>query len=265
MDAQTTRADATCSHTASVRGQYRTDPYGTAGTIFQKSNPAVVHVLRVEVTKTVTPTSAHWGEPVTYTIVIRNESDLPLQRVKVFDSRAAQWFDISDVTVNGKHLSEEHLADGILVGALPAGERAVLTFQALPRETAPDAPVSAAEITYEYELQGVSYPGRVLSNPAELVRAKPGISIWKVADRAAAWEEGPPVLYQIKVENTGNVPLHQVEVTNSLPPQLEYVPCSLRIEGRPPAEVLSLEQGIVIGDLAVEETVEIRFYARVKP
>ncbi|MBQ1351205.1 MAG: DUF11 domain-containing protein [Oscillospiraceae bacterium] len=265
MDAQTTRADAVCPHTASVRGQYRMDPYGTAGTISQKSNPAVVHVLRVEVTKTVVPTSAHWGEPVTYTIVICNKSDLPLQRVKVFDSHAAQWFDISNVTVNGNHLSEEPLADGILVGTLPAGERAVLTFQALPRETAPDAPVSAAEVTYEYELQGMSHSGRVLSNPAELVRIQPGISIWKAADRAAAWEEGPPVLYQIKVENTGNVPLHQVEVTNSLPPQLEYVPRSLHIEGRTPAEAVSLEQGIALGDLAVDETVEIRFYARVKP
>lgn len=261
MESQMTRSP----YTASVSGQYRTEPYGAAGTIFQKSNPVTVHVLRVKVTKTVVPTCAHRGEHVTYTIVISNESDLPLRQVQVFDSHTAQWFDISNIVLNEESLPGCLLADGVPVGDLPAGGRAIVTFDALPRETAPAAPMSAAEVTYEYELQGVSHTGRALSNPAELMMVQPGLSIWKAADRMVVLPDGPPVLYQIKVENTGNVPLSQVKVVDFLPPQLEYVPDSLRIDGRPVEKPVFIARGISLGGLAVEQTVEIQFYAQVKP
>ena len=261
MESQMTRSVCT----ASVSGQYRTDPYGAAGTILQKSNPVTVYVLRVKVTKTVTPTCAHPGEHVTYTIVISNESDLPLGQVQVFDSHTAQWFDISNVARNGETLPDALLADGILVGDLPAGGRAVVTFDALARETAPAAPMSAAEVTYEYELQGVRHGGRALSNPAELMMVQPGLSVWKAADRMVVLPDGPPVLYQIKVENTGNVPLSQVKILDLLPPQLEYVPNSLRIDGKLAEKPVSFARGVHLGDLAVEQTAELQFYARVKP
>ncbi|MGI6498662.1 MAG: DUF11 domain-containing protein [Oscillospiraceae bacterium] len=250
-------------YTAAVSGRYSAHPYGVEGTVSHVSNPVAVHVLRVTATKTVTPACAHRGEFVTYTIVICNESDLPIEQVKVLDPETARWFEIPDLYVEGKRLSEGDLQEGVSVGTLPPGQRATVAFDALARDWVPTAPMSAAQVQYEYEGEEGRCRGSILSNPAELMIVQPGISICKTADRGVATRGGGSVRYLLKVENTGNIPLTDVVVTDLLPPQMEYVKGSTRIDDGPPIQ-MDPEKGVFLDTLEAEQGVDIQYDARVK-
>lgn len=263
MVSSETREKAAFPYTAAVSGQYNAHPYGVEGIVSHVSNPVVVHVLRVTVTKTVTPVCARRGEFVTYTIVVCNESDLAIEQVKIVDQDTARWFEIPDICLDGKPLPEGDLKEGILIGTLPPGGRIMVAFDALARESVPTAPMSVAEVFYEYEGKNGRCAGRAQSNPAELVIVHPGVSIWKTADQEELTPDGDPVRYQLKVENTGNVALTDVVVTDLLPPQMEYLPGSTCIDHGPPFH-MDPEEGIFFATLEVEQAVDIQYHARVK-
>ncbi len=263
MDSFETHGEASFPYTAAVSGQYTAHPYGVGGTVSHVSNPVVVHVIHVVATKTVTPACARRGEFVTYTIVICNESDLPIHQVKIIDQDTAEWFEIPDIRLDGRSVPEGDLKKGIFIGTLPPGGRSVVTFDALARESVPPTLISAAEVSYEYEGEIGRSEGSVLSNPAELVIIRPGVHIWKTADREVLTADDHPVRYHLRVENTGNVPLANVVVTDTLPPQMEYLPGSTQIDNGSSAHIDPMN-GIFLGTLEIEQTVEIQFYARVK-
>ena len=258
-----THEGASFPYTAMVSGQYAVHPYGVGGTVSHVSNPAVVHVIHVVATKTVTPVCARRGEFVTYTIVICNESDLPIHQVKLLDQDVAEWFQVPDICLDGTSVAEGDLKQGIFVGTLPPGGRAVITFDALARESVPSTLISAAEVSYIYECGTGQKEGCILSNPAELVMIQPGIWIGKKADREVLAADDTPVQYHLKVENTGNIALSNVVVTDIIPAQMEYLPDSTQIDHGASAHI-DPTKGVFLGTLEAKQTVDIQFYAKIK-
>lgn len=261
MISKETHGETTGGGTASVCGRYRVRPYGAEGTVSRESNAAPLRVVHVSVTKTVSPPCVRWGQWASHTIVVCNESDIPIRQIELFDRETAKGFLISKLRCNGTALPPGDLETGLSIGVLPPGGRAVVTFDARARSPVPAAQASTADVRYCYQGEAGEQTGIACSNPAEVLILHPDIHVWKTADQTVLPPEGRPVEYRLFVKNTGNVPLFEVAVLDRLPTGMAYVPGTTRIDGGPPGEKHP-GQGILLGTLEAGQTVEIHYLAR---
>ncbi|WP_326567204.1 hypothetical protein VSH64_35975 [Amycolatopsis rhabdoformis] len=180
----TAKAPVSDTH-ASVAG---TDPLGKSVTAAADADvPLIAPAL--EVTKTVDPAVVHGGEPVTWTITVRNTGDSPLNPVVVTDATTP--------------------ACARTFGALAAGAQQSFPCTANPTLTT----------TNTVTATGTDLSGQLVSDTASATAKviHPALSITKTAAPTQV-REGDRVTFTVTLKNTGDAPLDDVAVADERTP-----------------------------------------------
>lgn len=247
------------SNTASVVGRYNCSAL-CFGDLSAVSEPVVIEVMDVSLTKTVSATCAAPGATVRYTITLRNDSSLPIANVLITDPEIEDLLEVGAIFYNGLPVTGS-LSEGILIPGVGAGACAALTFDAaVPDETTGVITnVAAAAFDFTTALCG-TVRETVTSNEAVLNVISPALTITKTADRCTVTPEEPTVTFTLTVTNTGTCPVENVVVTDVLPAGLTYVAGSTSVNGDDPTD-LNPAAGISLGTLAVDAAATIEFQA----
>jgi uncharacterized repeat protein (TIGR01451 family) len=161
------------------------------------SDTAVVAILRpgIALDKTASPASVHVGDNITYTYAVTNTGNTPLSGVSVTDDRlGAVPFIGGDTNTNG---------------ILDTGETWIFRAMYLVKTNDPNPLVNNAVAS------GTDNLSRTVTatDTASVAVLKPGITLVKTADRAAAHADDT-ITYTYAVTNTGNTPLSGVSVSD---------------------------------------------------
>ncbi|QJC50802.1 DUF11 domain-containing protein [Paenibacillus albicereus] len=155
--------------------------------IEQAASVTVLEVPDITLVKSVSPESARPGETVAYTLVVTNTGNTVLTSASVADPQ------------------------GRLTQALPdlaPGESRTQTLLYRVPENAPETVVNVAIA------EGSSSTAVVIDeDDADLFVIREAIALRKTADRAEA-RPGEPITYTLEVENTGNVTLSALALTD---------------------------------------------------
>jgi uncharacterized repeat protein (TIGR01451 family) len=160
--------------------------------------PAAVLQYRMEVTMSAEPPAAHPGETITYTCLLNNVGDLPFHDIAV----------TNDVSGNATFRSGDVNADT----ALDPGETWVFTSTYTVREGDPPsliatATISATTSTFIAVVQTETVTTTTLPDET------PGVGLEKTASPASV-HAGDNITYTYSVNNTGNIPLSQILVSD---------------------------------------------------
>ena len=201
------------TNTARVTGY---DPRGTA---WSDEDSATVDVVRpaLEIVKEADKTVIYPGERVHFTLRVRNWGDVPLSRVNVIDSMPQCYLSRAEGDNGNRKLDpgEEWVytcdvtfCKGEVVS--PSGASEV--------GAACTVPGLCADATNTATVKAKDPRGRTLSAEAsvfiDLIR--PGLDVSKTANRTVV-QPGDEVNYTIKVKNTGDTPLANVTLADSMP------------------------------------------------
>ena len=253
--------DSVCN-TAQASAVYDCTVCGGAvrGNLTAVSEPVCIDVVDVQLVKTVNPTCVLRGEPVIYTIAVRNCSTLPLTELTVTDGTIARYFDVGTIRVNGVVTAGDPAA-GIPVPGLLAGATAVVTIEATPTAEVPEIVENTAVADYGFStVCGGAAAGTARSNGVELRVENPELTVVKEAGRCFVTPAEPTVTYTVTLTNTGTCPLEDLLAVDEIPERLTYVAGSTVINGDAPVD-LDPAGGIELGALAVGENAVIRYDA----
>ncbi len=229
-------------------------------TVSAVSEEVCLHVVDLSLRKTVTPTSVRAGEPVTYTIAIRNDSTLPITSLLLTDPTLAQYFEVGTIRINGA-VAGGNPSTGIPVPGIGAGGTAVVTIQATPLSGGPSVIENVARVEFDFTtICGGRSTAAAVSNQVLLRVMEPGLELTKEADQCYLSCEEPVVTYTLTATNTGNCPLTNVVVVDSLPDGLSYVPGTTSVnDGQPVDRDPGL--GVDVGALGPQESATVAFQA----
>jgi len=253
--------DPICN-TAQARADYDCTACGGAvvGALNVVSEAVCVDVVDVQLVKTVNPTCVLRGEPVIYTIAIRNCSTIPVTGLTVTDETLAQYFDVGTIRVNGVITAGDPEA-GIPVPGILAGATAVVTIEATPTAEAPAVVENTAFAAYAFETTcGGTATATAVSNATELQVANPELTVIKEADRCFVTLAEPTLTYTVTLTNTGTCPLDNVLTVDEIPERLSYVAGTTIINGDDPVD-LDPAAGIDLGSLAVNQSATVQYDA----
>ncbi|AOR23338.1 DUF7507 domain-containing protein [Clostridium taeniosporum] len=255
-------------NTASISYTYTVDPNnpngasggGNTNTVYTEVNHG--EIPPEEAIKTVDRNPTTPGDIITYTITAKNTGNVPVTNVIVKDvvPQGTTFVDGS-VVVNGLSKPSEDPNIGINVGTIDAGDTAIISFEVLVGDTAPNLLTNTADIEYSYTVDPDKPPidNIVPTNPVDTTNLKSSIKLEKVADRTGA-VVGDIVRYSIFVTNDGEIALNNIIITDPLSPGLQYAD-NLTINGSPSNQ--SILTGVNIGSLAVGAGATIAFDAEI--
>jgi len=218
----------------------------------------------VSLTKTA-PQTGSPGDPITYTITVRNTGNVTLEGLEVTDNLPSDLENPRNLVVLP--------AAGATGGFNPAGTELRLTLEPL-------APRESVVITFVATISEDARLGTMIENEARVEHpyletvydedsattliGNPRVSLTKTAPQTGS--PGDTITYTITVRNTGNVTLEGLEVTDSLPSELEnprnlvILPAAGATGGFNPA---GTELRLTLGSLAPGQSVVITFVATI--
>ncbi|THF76202.1 DUF7507 domain-containing protein [Cohnella fermenti] len=193
--------DGLISNRAEVVFQYQSVPGGEINTGGIPSNAVVTPVLppdyTIAIAKTADRTTVAPGESIRYTLTVTNLSNAPLTNVRVTDP-ALQFEQVIPFLPSDESRTFE--VTSVVPLGTAANTRLVNTADAVSDQV---GPVSGTAIV--------------------TVLPVPGFAVRKTADRTTAFP-GDTIVYTIAVTNTGNAPLNDVHITDSLLGLVETIP-----------------------------------------
>ncbi|MCK6073735.1 DUF11 domain-containing protein [Paenibacillus silvae] len=227
-----------------------------SGTVASNALTIPVTLPNVTVLKTATITDVAVGETFTYSVVTTNAGIQTINNVILTDSLpSALSFVPGSVTVRGTNIPASNPASGITLGTLNAGASATVTFQVTVQSLPTGGSLlNRASVSYS----SGAFTGISNSNSITTPVYQPVISIVKSASETNA-TLGDQLTYTLQVTNTGNLAA-QVNVTDTIPAGLTFVPDSVTVNGtaRPGASPLT---GITLGSLAPAGSATVVFRA----
>jgi uncharacterized repeat protein (TIGR01451 family) len=219
----------------------------------------VTDILKVKLLKEADKTNVIIGDTITYSIKVDNQSTIAISNVVVKDTDISPFLSISNIKLNDVAVPPgQNLQTGILIASIPKKSEAIITFEAVVLEGAPDVISNIATGTYLYKDGDTTGNGDVTSNEVEVDCVKAKIEITKSATKNVVKENGEEVQYILSVYNSGNVLVSDIIVTDAIPTGMTYVPNSTIIGANPPVNDSPVD-GINIGSLAAGATQTVKF------
>ncbi|MGL4877022.1 hypothetical protein [Paraclostridium dentum] len=197
-------------------------------------------------------------EKLTYTIILKNESDCPYQNIIVTDVIGFGAVYIPNTfSLNGINIPGANPNCGVDIGNLAKGKMAIVTFDI---EICPQCPPeyidNFATITYTDCCDNTS-----VSIDTNIVRTKlvhVCVKLSKNVDKCVA-NKNDILNYSILVENESNIPIENVILYDVLPMELELIPQSILINGN--KFIGPIDQGIKLGTLGAGGMIIVVFKA----
>ncbi|MGL6106928.1 beta strand repeat-containing protein, partial [Romboutsia sp.] len=230
------------------------------------SNPVLTTVSFGNLTsnKNASPAGISVGGTVVYSIVLKNTGISPVYNVTVIDTIAdgASFIPnsvrINSVTIPG--VSPEPLA-GLSVPTIAAGSTSTVTFQVVVTTIpASNSLINEATTFFNYDLNPTTpISGTIPSNITTTPVNQGDIEAVKASDPSTA-TIGDVVTYIVSIENTGNVPVYNVNFIDTIPNGTTFVANSVKINdvtlpGASPAPIA----GVSVGTISAGTTTTLSF------
>ena len=213
------------------------------------------------------------GDTFSYTIKIKNESELDAENVLLKDI-VPQEFEIIEIKINGIGVLGD-IEEGILAGPLPKNKYLLVNILVKAVEKLnepfknkidailyfrPDSSRKVVEMKVSAEDEGILYRDISTFYPGVVV-VQPSLEVVKSVDKDEV-VVGEFVKYTLNIRNTGNVDVNKVVVRDVLNEKLRFISNSVMIDGmNTPTEDVLL--GIIIDSIKVNQEVIITFDAEV--
>lgn len=178
-----------------------------------------------DVEKTVDNTTANPGDTLTYTITATNTGKVDLTNLKINDQLPAYY---SKVTVNssvpvGSNVSGSFETGSVTIDKLPVGQTATFTISYTLRDKTGFA-CGETTITNNVTSSSDQSNETNLNNNSAMTTVTrtciPGFDVEKTVDKTTA-NPGDTLIYTITARNTGETPLANVQVRDTLPAYYE--------------------------------------------
>ncbi len=211
--APTTRG--TITNTAEVRGnETESNPDNN-----RDDEPTVVRAeVDLEVTKTDSPDPVVAGRQLVYTVLVKNNGPSTATNVQLTDTLPPQVQFVSATTTQG---SVSH-ASGVMTGTLgtvPVGGTVTVTLTTRVAEATVGTITNRAEVN---AAETESNPDNNRDDEPTLVRAEVDLVVSKT-DSPDPVTAGQPLVYTVVVANNGPSTATNVQLTDTLPPEVEFV------------------------------------------
>ncbi|WP_342555768.1 hypothetical protein [Paenibacillus sp. FSL R7-0652] len=226
------------------------------GTAASNTLTIPVTLPNVTVLKTATVMDVAVGETFTYSVVTTNGGIQPISSVILTDSLPSGLIFVpGSVTVRGTSVPSANPASGIALGTINAGTSAAVTFQVSVQSLpAGGSLLNRATVSYS----SGAFTGISNSNAVTTPVYQPVINIVKSASQTNT-TQGDQLAYTLVVSNTGNLAA-QVNVTDTIPAGLTFVPDSVTVNGTPRPGTSPLT-GITLGSIAPGGSASVIFRA----
>ncbi|WP_250675824.1 DUF11 domain-containing protein [Paraclostridium ghonii] len=255
----------TIDNIASISFNYNL-PYGTTTqTKTYYSNIVSINFIgegNLSINAKLNTTTAVVGEIVTYTINITNSGNIPLNNVTVIASLDPNLQYMNNLKINGM-AKEGNIVTGVNIGRLGVRETTIINFDAKIIGVPSNGKIST-KITTNYDYNTFAYKARLESNSnineikprvsdsesvtvdiiIEVIVVDPKISISKNC-RSTLIQVDETVIYDIDIENNGELDSVSTVLTDILPPELQVV--EIKVDGN----VISgdLSAGVKLGPI----------------
>lgn len=229
------------------------------------SNPVstLVERLNTSLTKTTSNTVTEVGDIITYTLLVSNQSALPLNNFILQDTLAqGTSFVPNSLVVSGTSIAGDPTV-GVNIGTIPVDGTRTVRF-AVSIDSLPTTNPIANQATASYEVtvdpNQPPRPQTLTSNQILVTVANPLLAMNKTVDLAFA-EVGGTLTYTITLTNTGNVALTDIIFADLDPSGTTFVPGSVSINGTSSAE--NPNTGFPLASLSPGATTTIQYQVSV--
>lgn len=245
---------------------------GTTGTGQVASNTVTTLISYTTLTmlKSVDKAQAGVGDSLVYTISLNNTGNATLTHVLFTDTMpSGTSFIYGSLMINGR-IDFRNPEDGITLEDIGIGQVTILNFSVtvdtLPM---PNPILNKSSATFSYTADpnfpdgqsGGSSSNTVATQINQVIINPETGGLMKAVDKAYA-DVGSTLTYTVNVKNTGSLTVHQVVVTDTIPPFTQFIPGSATVNGVPSSADPEIG-GISVGDLGVNQTAKVAFQVRV--
>lgn len=233
-----------------------TPPDGRTITLSQTSNTISISVSspNVGIAKSTTATAVSIGDTLPISVVVANNGIAPITNTVFFDTPPAGTSLVSgSLTINGVPIPAANPTTGVSIGTLPVGFTATVAFALLVVSVPSPATIAnQASVTFT----SGAFASSAFSNTVNVSVYQPVIGVTKSANTANA-TVGDTVVYTFVITNTGNYAATPT-LTDTLVPQVSFVPNSVIVNGSPQAGSDPVT-GIPVGSVAAGGTSTVTF------
>lgn len=221
--------------------------------------------------KSVNKSYSDIGDLLTYTISIKNTGNTTATNVMMNDTiPTGTSFNINSVTLNGTNLIGVNPETGVSIGSLGPNQAATVTFTVTVITIPVPNPIpNNSIINYNYTVAPTEPNGQSVTNISntvttqvnhgEVSNASGGLT--KYVNKLYA-DVNEQLTYTIVLKNTGNVPVNNAILTDTIPNNTSFVPGSISVNGVPIGSS-NPQTGINIGTINSGQTVTVMFKVQV--
>ncbi|MEG1791608.1 MAG: hypothetical protein RR033_02230 [Clostridia bacterium] len=208
-------------------------PGGTSGS----TNPVSTQINYADlttagnVTKSVTPPFAQFGDTLTYTVTLKNTGNVAANNIVVTDVIPGGTTYVVGSTTATAPFTGDPTSAIILTNPIAAGATVTITFKVKLGNSAPPInPIpNIANVDYAYTVDPAIPNGEKANGTSNIVQTPVStakLSIVKSASESIGYI-GDVITYNIAITNTGNVPADKVVINDPIPNGTVLVPGSL--------------------------------------
>jgi len=225
--------------------------------------------------KTVNKTLAKPGDVLTYTLTFKNTGNVDLTNAVIKDTLPAGLIYNDDAkatltNANGVASLDKLFSTGTTVSSVKVGGSVVITFTVKVNSDSVTADKCGDNTKTFTNKSSATTSQKQTEDRTDNNDASTTVTVnkdctykydlIKTVDKATA-KPGETVTYTLTFKNTGNQPLTNAIVKDSLPAGLTYVKGSTTIDGKKASDGVTSANGLNIGAVAAGKTVVIKFQA----
>lgn len=203
-----------------------------SGTTLSNIKITPIYQAVVTIAKSVNSTNVTVGDTLTYTLVVKNQSNIAVQPTVVDIISPSTSFVAGSVTINGVSSPSANPATGVAVGSLaPSGTKTV-TFQVvLQNLPSPPRLTNNGTVNYTYQPpDGRTLSGSAVSNTTDIQASAPNVVVSKMVNRQYA-AIGDILIYSLDILNNSVVQVNNVVLNDALPSGATFVAGSVTLDG----------------------------------
>ncbi|MEG0706317.1 MAG: DUF3794 domain-containing protein [Cellulosilyticaceae bacterium] len=208
-------------------------------------------VSNVQVVKTSTRTGVAVGDTVTYLLKVINKGEVTAEQVILSDPLPPEVAYADNLHINGAAASG-NITQGITLGNIAPNTTVTVAFDvkvlAVPTDKTIDNQ-AIAKFSYRKDPTSPAMSGQVTSPVNQITVYNPSLTVTKVSD-ATAVAVGDTFIYTITAQNSGDIILNKVVVTDALP--AGFVVQSIQVDDKTVSG--NIQTGLDIGTLNIGQT-----------